>query len=234
MAVIWEGEQREIRQLTYAELHTETSRLSNALKRLGVARGDAVGVFLPLVPEAVIAFLACARIGAIAVPIFSGFGAQAVRARLEDARATVLITADTSFRRGKAIAMEQVATEAVLDSSSIRHVIVARNGRGGESLPRANGHLDWNDLLAGESSECSSESLDPESPLLIAYTSGTTGVPKGAVHVHGGFLVKIAQEVAHQVDMRRRPIVLGDRPWLDHGALGAGGGARRGWDNRPP
>ena len=116
-AVIWEGEQGECRRLTYAELHAETCRLSNALKRLGVGRGDAVGLFLPLVPEAVIAFLACAQIGAIAVPIFSGFGAQAVAARLEDARAKVLITADISFRRGKAIPMEQVATEAALASS---------------------------------------------------------------------------------------------------------------------
>ena len=200
-AIIWIGEQGEDRRLTYAELHAETCRLSNALKRLGVGRGDAVGLFLPMVPEAVIAFLACAQLGAIAVPIFSGFGAQAVAARLEDSRAKVLITADISFRRGKAIPMEQVATEAAPACPSVRHVIVARNRRGDDGPRRAGGHLDWDDLLAGEPNEFSTESLDSESPVMIAYTSGTTGVPKGAVHVHGGFLVKIVQEVAHQVDM---------------------------------
>ncbi len=129
-AIVWEGEQGESRRLTYAELHDRTCRLSNALNRLGIGRGDAIGLFLPLVPEAVIAFLACAKIGAIAVPIFSGFGAQAVAARLGDARAKLLITADTTFRRGKPIPMEEVATEAALASPSVRHVIVTRHQRG--------------------------------------------------------------------------------------------------------
>ena len=229
-AVIWEGEQGESRRLTYAELHAETCRLSNALKRLGVGRGDGVGLFLPLVPEAVISFLACAQIGAIAVPVFSGFGAQAVAARLEDSRAKVLITADISFRRGKAIPMAQVATEAALACPGVRHVIVARRRRGEKYPPRAGGHLDWDNLLTGEPTEFKSESLDPECPLMIAYTSGTTGVPKGAVHVHGGFLVKIAQEVAHQVDMHAddRLCWITDLgwimgPWELVGGLAAGG-----------
>jgi acetyl-CoA synthetase len=229
-AIIWEGEQGEGRRLTYAELHAETCRLSNALKRLDVGQGDVVGLFLPLIPEAVIAFLALAKIGAVAVPIFSGFGAQAVAARLEDSRAKVLITADTSFRRGKAIPMEQVAAEAALASPSVRHVIVARDRRGDASPPRADAHLAWDDLVAGEPAEFASEALDPESHLMIAYTSGTTGVPKGAVHVHGGFLVKIAQEVAHQVDMHADDRlcwvtdlgwIMG--PWELVGGLAAGG-----------
>jgi acetyl-CoA synthetase len=229
-AVIWEGERGEIRRLAYSELHAETCRVSNALKRLGIVRGDAVGLFLPLVPEAVVAFLACAKIGAIAVPIFSGFGAQAVAARLEDSRAKVLITAATSFRRGKAIPMEIVAAEAAAACPSVRHVIVARDRRSGERAQATAGQLDWDDLVAGEPTEFASQALDPESPLMIAYTSGTTGVPKGAVHVHGGFLVKIAQEVAHQVDMHEDDClcwvtdlgwIMG--PWELVGGLAAGG-----------
>jgi acetyl-CoA synthetase len=229
-AVIWEGEQGEIRRLTYAKLHAETCRLANALKRLEVGRGDAVGLFLPLVPEAVSAFLACAKLGAIVVPIFSGFGAQAVATRLDDAKAKVLITADKTFRRGKAIPMEDVATEAVLTAPTVRHVIVARNRHGDVSSPVADRHLDWDRLVTGESADCSSEPLDPETPLMIAYTSGTTGLPKGAVHVHGGFLVKIAQEVAHQVDMHADDRlcwvtdlgwIMG--PWEIVGGLAAGG-----------
>ena len=128
--MIWEGEDGMVRRLSYAELHAETCRLAGALRRLGIGLGDRVGLFLPMVPEAVIAFLACARIGAIAIPIFSGFGAGAVAARLDDGRAVALITADVSFRRGKAIALEPVAREAADACPSVRHVIVARSPRG--------------------------------------------------------------------------------------------------------
>ena len=107
--MIWEGEDGTVRRLSYAELHAETCRLAGAMRRLGIGRGDRVGLFLPMVPEAVVAFLACAKIGAISIPIFSGFGAQAVAARLEDGQAVALITADVSFRRGKAIHLEPVA-----------------------------------------------------------------------------------------------------------------------------
>jgi acetyl-CoA synthetase len=230
LALIWEGEDRSVRKLTYAELYAQTSRLASALKRLGVIAGDTVGLFLPMVPEAVAAFLACAKIGAIAIPIFSGFGAQAVATRLNDARAKVLITADASFRRGKPILMAHVAAEAEADSPTIRHVIIVRNRRGVESTPLSSGHLDWDDLLAAELTDFASVPLDPEAPVMIAYTSGTTGVPKGAVHVHGGFLVKIAQEVAHQVDMHDddRLFWVTDLgwimgPWELVGGLAAGG-----------
>jgi acetyl-CoA synthetase len=229
-AVIWEGEDASVRTLTYAELDSQTCRLAAALRRLGLGRGDAVGLFLPMVPEAVIAFLACAKIAAIVVPIFSGFGAQAVAARLSDAGAKAIITADVSFRRGKAIEMEQVAALALADAPKVRHVIVASNRRGTLGTPRAGGHLDWDELVAAETGELRTEPLDPEAPLMIAYTSGTTGKPKGAVHVHGGFLVKIAQEVAHQVDMSADDRlcwvtdlgwIMG--PWELVGGLAAGG-----------
>ena len=177
-AVCWEGEDGAIRKLRYAELHSETCRLGNALKRLGIVQGERVGLFLPMVPEAAIAFLACAKIGAVVVPIFSGFGAQAVAARLNDCQAKAMITVDAYFRRGRPIPMEQVAAEAAEACPSLKHLIVSRR-RGATSGSDRIRHVDWDDLVANESGECPSESLDPESPLMIAYTSGTTGRPRG-------------------------------------------------------
>jgi acetyl-CoA synthetase len=231
-AVIWEGEDGAVRRLSYAELYGETCRLAGALRRLGIGQGDRVGLFLPMVPEAVVAFLACARIGAVSIPIFSGFGAQAVAARLEDGQAVALITADVSFRRGKAIHLEPVAREAADACPSVRHIIVARSRRAAtdESPAPDPRHLDWGALIATEPAGSRCEPLDPESPLMIIYTSGTTGRPKGAVHVHGGFLVKIAQEAAHQADMHEDDVlywvtdlgwIMG--PWELVGGLAAGG-----------
>jgi acetyl-CoA synthetase len=232
VAVIWDGEHGDTRRLTYAELHAETCRLSNALKHLGISRGDAIGLFLPLGPEAVIAFMSCAQLGAIAIPIFSGFGAQAVAARLADADAKLVITVDATSRRGKPIVMEQVAAEAARACPHPPRVIVARRGRSRdeEQSSSVSEHLDWDKLIAAEPTTFATEPLDSEAPLMIAYTSGTTGKPKGAVHVHGGFLVKIAQEVAHQVDMHADDTlcwvtdlgwIMG--PWEIVGGLAAGG-----------
>ena len=199
-AVIWEGEDGAIRTLSYAELLAETNRFAGALRRVGMGRGDRVGLFLPMVPEAVIALLACAKIGAIATPIFSGFGAPAVASRLTDCAAKVLVTADGTFRRGHVVPLKAVADEAAALSPSVQHVIVCR--RTGGAVPwRPGRDLWWDEVVAREPAECPTEPMDAEEPFLIAYTSGTTGKPKGAVHVHGGFLVKIAQEAAHQVDM---------------------------------
>ena len=229
-AVIWEGEDRTVRRLSYGELDAASCRLAGALRKLGVKRGDRVGLFLPMVPEAVAAFFACAKIGAVGIPIFSGFGAPAVAARLNDSQAVVLVTADVTFRRGKAIPLEPVAREAAALCPSVRHVIVARSRHAAAETAHYAGHLDWEQLVANEPAECPTEPLDPESPLMIAYTSGTTGPPKGAVHVHGGFLVKIAQEVAHQVDMQPDDVlywvtdlgwIMG--PWELVGGLAAGG-----------
>jgi acetyl-CoA synthetase len=199
-AVVWQGEDGSGRSLSYGALFAETNRLANALKRQEIGRGDRVGLFLPMLPEAVVALLACAKIGAIALPIFSGFGAEAVAARLADCGAVALITADGTLRRGSVVPLKTVADEAAALAPSVRHVWVVR--RLGHDVPWTSGRdAWWHEALASESAECRTDAMDSEDPFLIAYTSGTTGKPKGAVHVHGGFLVKIAQEVKHCADL---------------------------------
>jgi acetyl-CoA synthetase len=201
-AVVWEGEAGDTRTVTYAELRRMTDRLAHGLRSLGVSKADTVGIFMPMAPETVAATLACAKLGAIYLPIFSGYGGPAVATRLQDAEATVLITADGFTRRASVIPMKETADDAVAESPSVRHVVVWRR-LGREDLPWTEGRdIDWDQLLAAQPADpFPTEHLDPEHPLFIAYTSGTTGKPKGSVHVHGGFLVKIAQEVAYQADL---------------------------------
>ena len=202
VAIVWEGEDGEVRRVTYRELREMSDRLAGGLRALHVEPGDAVGIFMPMAPETVAATLACAKLGAIYLPIFSGYAADAVATRLNDAEAKVLITADGFHRRGQAVAMKEVADEAAGAARSITKVVVwSRLGR--EDVPwHGERDVDWDELLASQPGRFETERLDPEHPLLIAYTSGTTGRPKGSVHVHGGFTVKIAQEVAHQTDLR--------------------------------
>jgi acetyl-CoA synthetase len=202
-ALLWEGEDGAIRDLDYAELGAEVGRAAAGLAALGVSQGDAVGVYMPMVPEAVIAMYACAKIGAIYLPIFSGFGAPAIATRLNDSQAKVLITADGFYRRGQKIAMKANADDAVADSPSVEHVIVFNRFGPDAAFECSMGSRDvtWEDAFGKQVSTRAAVELDPEAPFMIAYTSGTTGAPKGSVHVHGGFLVKIAQEVAYQLDV---------------------------------
>jgi len=200
-AVIWEGEDGAVARLTYAELRDAVDRFANALASLGISSGDAVGVYLPMIVENPVALYALAKLGAIALPIFSGFAAPAVAARLQDADAKALITADGFSRRGQVVPMKESADEAVAMSPSVDHVIVVR--RLGREVPwNAERDRDYGDLVADQAPRREPEHVNAEHPLLIAYTSGTTGRPKGAVHVHGGFVVKIAEEVAYQADCR--------------------------------
>ncbi len=199
-AVVWEGEEGATRTLTYAELREQCDRMANALRARGVQKGDRVAVYLPMLVETVVAQLAIAKLGAVFVPVFSGYGAPAVAARLTDCDASVLITADGAYRRGKPVDMKRVADEAVAAAPSVRHVVVAR--RIGADVPWTAGRdLWWHELVESASPHFETERTEPEDPYMLIYTSGTTGRPKGAVHVHAGFPVKGAQDLAHCFDV---------------------------------
>ena len=214
-ALLWEGEEGATRALSYGELDAEVSRVANGLSELGLGRGDAVGVYMPMVPEAVISMYAIAKIGAIYMPIFSGFGAPAITTRLLDASAKALITCDGFYRRGSKVAMKPVADEAVAASPSVEHVVVFERF-GDMELQMGPKDISWEKAFATSSSQSEALQLDPETPFMIAYTSGTTGKPKGSVHVHGGFLVKIAQEVAYQLDAKPGEVLywVTDMGWI--------------------
>ena len=224
-AIVWEGESGEFRRLTYRELHAEVCRLAGGLRRLGVGRGDRVGVFMPLVPETAIALLACAKLGAIFLPLFSGYGAAAISSRLSDCEARVLLCADGFHRRGRVVAMKETADAALADCPSVEHLVVLR--RIGREVPWTDGRdHDWEALVEGQPADLPTETLDPETPLLVIYTSGTTGRPKGAVHVHAGFPLKTAQDMAHGFDVQADDVVFWFTdigwmmgPWLIFGSL---------------
>jgi acetyl-CoA synthetase len=199
-AVIWEGDDGTTRTVTYAELAREVNRLANALGRLGVAKGDRVGIFLPMSPEAVIATLAVLRLGAIYTPCFSGFGAQAVVSRVQDAEATVLITADGFLRRGQVVKLKETADEAVGQCPSVTTVLVLR--RLGREIPwHASRDRWWHECVERESDRHEAVAVPADHPALIIYTSGTTGRPKGTVLTQGGFLIKCAHDFAYCMDV---------------------------------
>ncbi|MGH2676400.1 MAG: acyl-CoA synthetase, partial [Actinomycetota bacterium] len=216
MAVLWEGEDGDVRRVTYRELREMADRLANGLRSLGVGQRDAVGIFMPMAPETVAATLACAKIGAIYLPIFSGYAADAVGTRLGDAGAVVLITADGFLRRGRPVPMKEIADQAADASPSVRSVVVwPRLGRA--DVPARPGRdVRWDELLGEAPERFETQELDAEHPLFVAYTSGTTGRPKGSVHVHGGFTVKITEEVAYQADLHRDEILfwVSDLGWI--------------------
>jgi acetyl-CoA synthetase len=199
-AVIWEAEDGQVRTLTYRELSHEVNRLSNVLKRLGVEPGDSVGLFLPMCPEAVIAIMAICRIGAIYSPSFSGYGAQAVSARLVDCEAKVLIAADGFPRRGQTVKMKETADEAAALSPSVKHLLVLR--RLGRQVPWTPGRdVWWHEAMARESAECAALAVEADRPCCITYTSGTTGKPKGVVLTQGGLQMKIGHDAAFFFDV---------------------------------
>ncbi len=214
-AIIWEGEDGEVRTLTYAELQREVNRAANALRALGIERGDRVGIYMPMIPETAVAILAVSRIGAIYIPIFSGFGGAAVAGRLQDCEAKLLITADGFYRAGKLVPMKQAADEALASSPSVKRVVVVQ--RVGGYVPWHEGRdLRWDELLDGRSDQCDTEQTGAEDPYMIIYTSGTTGRPKGVVHVHSGFPLKAAQELAHCFDLHagERLFWISDIGWM--------------------
>jgi len=200
LAIVWEGEPGEVRKLTYGELDREVCRLSGALRRLGVRPGDRVGIFMPMCPEVAISVLATAKVGAVIIPLFSGYGAEAIASRLRDGEAKVLICADGFYRRGQVVPMKETADKALANSPSVTKVIVHR--RVVREIPWTHGRDQvWEVLLEDEPDHAPTHEMDPEDPLMIIYTSGTTGKPKGTLHVHGGFPVKAAQDMAHGFDV---------------------------------
>ncbi|AFL89679.1 acetyl-coenzyme A synthetase [Terriglobus roseus DSM 18391] len=185
-ALLWEGEPGEVRSLTYAELHAEVQRFANVLKSLGIAKGDRVAIYMGVCPEIVLAVLACARIGAVHNVVFGGFAAQALADRMNDAQCKLLITQDTSFRRGQDVALKSIADEALDRSPGVEHVLVYQ--RSGKPVSMKEGRDHWlHEELAKADAECAAEPMDSEDPLYILYTSGTTGKPKGLVHTTGGY-----------------------------------------------
>jgi acetyl-CoA synthetase len=191
VAYHWEGEPGDTRTITYRDLYEETCRFANALRGLGVGKGDRVAIYLGMVPELPVAMLACARIGAPHSVVFGGFSAEALKDRINDAQAKILITADGAWRRGSVVPLKASADEAVKDCPSIEHVITVRRTESEHAFTPGR-DLWWHDLVADQPAECEPEEMDAEDLLYLLYTSGTTGKPKGIAHTTGGYLTQVA------------------------------------------
>jgi acetyl-CoA synthetase len=213
-ALVYEDEPAAVRRLSYCELAGAVDRAAAGLRAQGIGKGDAVGVLLPMCPEAVIAAYAIAKVGALYVPLFSGFAAGAIASRLNDAQAKLVFTADWSWRRGRQTPMKAVLDDALAACPTVRTVVVAE--RGGPVGTRTARDLSWIEFAPQVDGPEPAEPTSAEDVLLLGYTSGTTGKPKGAVHTHAGFLVKVASEVAYEFDLRRGDVFfwLTDMGWV--------------------
>ncbi|OGQ06325.1 MAG: AMP-dependent synthetase [Deltaproteobacteria bacterium RIFCSPLOWO2_01_44_7] len=199
-ALIWEADDGETKTFSYSKLNLEIKRLGNALLGSGIKKGDAVGIYLPMIPEVVVSLLACFKIGAVAVPVFSGFGPEALKVRLMDSEAKVLITADGAYRRGKMISIKPNADQAIQDLKIKTQLVVKRTGQ--EVAWKEGRDLWWHDVLPYHSPSCGTYPLDSEHPCMVLYTSGTTGKPKGCVHTQAGALAQIAKELKYAFDVK--------------------------------
>jgi acetyl-CoA synthetase len=210
-ALIWEGEPGDRRTLTYWDLYVEVQKFANVLKKLGVRRGDRVGIYLPMIPEAAVAMLACSRIGAIHSVVFGGFSPDSLRDRMNDAQAKVVITADGSFRRGQVVPLKRNTDKALEEAPTVKHVIVVRRRAGGVSdetfadMQEGRDHW-WHRLMHDASADCPPEHMDAEDVLYILYTSGTTGKPKGIVHTTGGYLTGVTATMKTVFDLREEDV----------------------------
>jgi acetyl-CoA synthetase len=200
-ALIWEGEPGEIRRLTYAELHAEVQKFANALKSLGIQKGDRVAVYMGMTPELAIALLACARIGVVHSVIFGGFAASAIADRVNDSSCVAIITQDTSYRRGNEIKLKATVDEALHACHTVEHVVVYRRTGTHVEMVQGRDHW-WHDLIAKAEPDCPAEPMDSEDPLYILYTSGSTGKPKGLLHTTGGYAVQTHLTTKYVFDLR--------------------------------
>src|SRR5579862_4613713 len=201
VAFIWEGEPGDSRILTYQMLHDEVCRAANALKSLGLKAGDRVAIYMPLIPEAAIAMLACARIGAIHSVVFGGFSAEALADRINDAEAKLVITADAGWRRGTQVDLKNNVDEALKKCGSVEKCLVVRR-TGAKVEMRKGRDIWWDELVPSQSPNCAAEQLDSEHPLYTLYTSGTTGKPKGVLHTTGGYLTHVLQTMKWVFDIK--------------------------------
>jgi len=206
-ALIWEGEPGERRTITYWDLYREVNKFANVLKKLGVRRGDRVAIYLPMIPEAVVAMLACARIGAPHSVVFGGFSAESLRDRINDAGAVVLVTADGGFRRGQVVPLKRAADQALEQCPTIRHVVVYQRRLGAQGdeafvhMQEGRDHW-WHRLMQDAAPFCEPERMSSEDVLFILYTSGTTGKPKGIVHTTGGYLTQVTATTKLVFDLK--------------------------------
>lgn len=224
-ALLWEGEEGQTRSLSYRGLYRQVNQAAGALRLLGVGKGDRVGIFMPMIPESVVALLAIAKIGAVIVPLFSGYGSGALVTRLRDTQAKALFTVDGFHRRGKVVEVKAIADEAALQLPGLQHMIVYEYAHTTLKMQPGRDHR-WSELVSSQPEEMETERTLAEDVLMVIYTSGTTGAPKGAVHTHCGFPVKAAQDMAFGTDVHPGEVVywvtdmgwmMG--PWLVFGAL---------------
>ncbi len=202
VALIWEAEEGKTTSYTYRDISGYVNRCANALKVIGVKQGDVVGLFLPMIPELLFVFLATIKIGAIILPLFSGYGPGAIFSRMDDSGAKFLVTADGLMRRGKKVAMKTSADDAVANLDGFKHMLVV-NRCNMDNIPwQANRDFWWHDIIDGQSETAGLEDTAAEDPLMLIYTSGTTGKPKGAVHTHCGFPIKAAQDMYQCMDLK--------------------------------
>jgi acetyl-CoA synthetase len=200
-ALIWEGEPGEKKTITYQQLHREVCKLANVLKRNGAKRGDRIIIYMPMCPEAAIAMLACARIGAIHSVVFGGFSSEAIRDRIRDCSATIVITADGGYRRGTVVPLKQNVDNALQGSNEVHRVIVFRRANNQVQLEPGR-DVWWHDEMENANAFCAPESMDSEDPLYILYTSGSTGKPKGVLHTTAGYLLGAAVTTKYVFDLR--------------------------------